>query len=64
MKIAYLTPNAPLPADRGGRVRAHHLWRALEAFGDVKVIVLGDTPPRREREMLWRGGHWILPRRF
>lgn len=63
MKIAYLTPNAPLPADRGGRVRAHHLWRALEAFGDVKVIVLGDTPPRREREMLWRGGHWILPRR-
>lgn len=63
-RICYFTPNAPMPADRGGRVRSHHLWRALCAKGEVKTFVLGDKPPRREREMIFAGGGKVMPRRM
>ncbi|MGQ9369006.1 glycosyltransferase [Azospirillum sp. ST 5-10] len=63
MRIAYVTPNSPLPADRGGRLRAHHLWRALSAHAEVKAFVVGDTPPYRERELLRAGGGALFPRR-
>ncbi|NHK97935.1 glycosyltransferase [Rubrivivax benzoatilyticus] len=63
-RFCYFTTNTPLPADRGGRVRTHHLWRALCAKGEVRMFVLGDKPSRQDRELLFAGGARLLPRRL
>lgn len=44
-------------------MRTHHLWRALAKHGDVKLFVIGDTPPYRDREMLREDGGALFPRR-
>ena len=49
--------------DRGGRIRANHLWRALSAFGEVTPIVVGDRSQPRFRGELRRAGAAFFPRR-
>src|SRR5437867_1528422 len=53
MKVALLTPRFPHPPDRGDRIYAHHLIRALAARGhDVTVLTFEDgteQPDARER---------------
>jgi glycosyltransferase involved in cell wall biosynthesis len=61
--IAYLTPYAVLPANRGGRIRSHHLWRAMAAFGDVTPIMVGDSSQRPFRALTRAAGARFLPRR-
>ncbi|RAI18130.1 Glycosyltransferase involved in cell wall bisynthesis [Rhodoblastus acidophilus] len=62
-RIAYLTPNAIYPINRGGRIRAHHLWRAMSAFADVTPIVIGDAPPPAWRGMIRLASGRFYPRR-
>ncbi len=62
-RIAYLTPNAILPPNRGGRIRTHHLWRAMSAFADVVPVIVGDTPPAHMRYLSRTAGARYFPRR-
>lgn len=62
-RVIYITPNAVLPANRGGRLRSHHLWRAMSALAEVHTIVVGDTPPALSRAHLRRAGTTFMPRR-
>jgi glycosyltransferase involved in cell wall biosynthesis len=62
-RIAYLTPNAILPPNRGGRIRTHHLWRAMAAFADVVPVIVGDTPPGHMRTLSRAAGARYFPRR-
>jgi glycosyltransferase involved in cell wall biosynthesis len=62
-RIAYLTPNSPFPCNRGGRIRAHHLWRALSVFGDVTPLVIGDTPPQDFLNLMRFAQARFFPRR-
>jgi glycosyltransferase involved in cell wall biosynthesis len=62
-RIAYLTPNALFPPNRGGRIRAYHLWRAMSAYADVYPIVVGDTEGASMRGLMRLTGARLLPRR-
>ena len=62
-RVVYITPNAVLPPNRGGRLRSHHLWRAMSALAEVHTIVVGDTPPAVSRAHLRRAGTVFMPRR-
>ncbi len=62
-RIVYLTPNAILPPNRGGRIRTHHLWRAMSAFADVVPVIVGDTPPAHMRYLSRAAGARYFPRR-
>jgi glycosyltransferase involved in cell wall biosynthesis len=62
-RIAYITPNAVLNPNRGGRVRAHHLWRAMSAHADVFPIVVGDTEGPAMRSLMRLAGARLFPRR-
>jgi len=61
--IVYLSRNAILPPNRGGRQRAHHLWRALSHFADVTPIIVGDTPSPPMRHISRAAQALYLPRR-
>jgi hypothetical protein len=62
-KIAYVTPYAVMPPNRGGRVRSHHIWRALATFADVTPVIIGDNPPAYIRNLLRSGQARFFPRR-
>jgi glycosyltransferase involved in cell wall biosynthesis len=62
-RIAYLTGNALFPPNRGGRIRAHHLWRALGAFADVFPMILGDAEGAGARALMRLTGARLYPRR-
>jgi glycosyltransferase involved in cell wall biosynthesis len=61
--IVYLSKNAILPPNRGGRQRANHLWRALCAFADVTPIIVGDTPSPPMRHISRAAQARFFPRR-
>ncbi|MBN8904972.1 MAG: glycosyltransferase [Rhodospirillales bacterium] len=62
-RIAYITPNALIPPNRGGRIRAHHLWRALSSFGNVTPIIVGENVHPELRDITRNAGAVYLPRR-
>ena len=62
-RIVYITPNAVLSPNRGGRIRAHHLWRAMSAYADVFPIVVGDTQGPAMRSLMRIAGARLFPRR-
>lgn len=62
-RVVYVTPNAVLPPNRGGRLRSHHLWRAMSALAEVHTLVVGDTPPAVSRAHLRRARAGFMPRR-
>ena len=62
-RIVYITPNAVLNPNRGGRIRAHHLWRAMSAYADVVPIVVGDTDSPSTRSRMRIAGARLFPRR-
>jgi glycosyltransferase involved in cell wall biosynthesis len=62
-RIAYLTPNALLHPNRGGRIRAYHLWRAMSAYADVFPIIVGDTEGAQMRGLMRMTGARFFPRR-
>lgn len=47
MKVAFITPFMPWPADTGGKLRSFHLLRGLAERADVDVFTVyyGKTPP-------------------
>lgn len=63
LRIVYITPNSLFPMDRGGRIRANHLWRAFCAFGEVTPLIVGDRPKGSVRSQLRRAGATFFPRR-
>jgi glycosyltransferase involved in cell wall biosynthesis len=62
-RIAYLTPNALFHPNRGGRIRAYHLWRAMSAYADVLPIVVGDADGAPLRSLMRTAGARFFPRR-
>ncbi len=62
-RIAYLTPNALFHPNRGGRIRAHHLWRAMSAYADVTPIIIGDSEGPAVRTLMRIASARFLPRR-
>ncbi len=63
LRVAYVTPYAILPPNRGGRIRTHHLWRAMSAFAEVVPIVVGDNPGAGARAAARQAGAVFMPRR-
>jgi glycosyltransferase involved in cell wall biosynthesis len=47
VKIAFLTPYVAWPLDHGGRIRTHHLLRAVAASHDVLNLAVARTPGER-----------------
>ena len=62
-RIAYVTPYALFPPNRGGRIRAHHLWRAMSAYADVVTINVGDAADPPLRSLMRLTGARFFPRR-
>ncbi|MEI8258709.1 MAG: glycosyltransferase family 4 protein [Deltaproteobacteria bacterium] len=55
MRVAFVTPYLPCPANTGGRIRMHRLARALAARGDVWLYAcagLREAAAQRERPEL------------
>ncbi|PZW43065.1 glycosyltransferase involved in cell wall biosynthesis [Humitalea rosea] len=62
-RIAYVSSDAILPPNRGGRIRAHHLWRAMSAYAEVVPIIIGDAGDPMPRSQARHAGAVIMPRR-
>lgn len=63
MRTTYLCPYSPIPRHFGGAFRVEAMWRALEALGEVQLLVLGDPPPLEARLELRRRGAVVFPSR-
>lgn len=63
LRIVYFAPEAPWPTVSGGRFRVEALRRLLGSVGSVRLIVVGDRPPRDVRLRLRAEGGAVLPAR-
>lgn len=63
MRIFYLAPRSPFPADFGGCMRVAAILAGLEKLGDVRLVVLGDDPGSQGRDQLLERGATLLPAR-
>ncbi len=44
MKILFIAPRLPLPADTGGKIRTLHLLKQLARFAQVQLHIVGKNP--------------------